>query len=161
MLSYSSFIVLGLIFRPLIHFELTFICHMRRCSNMYDSFTSSLSICYAFYFFYMFNCWVQDLQYYKSGKNRPHLWDCKELDMPEQLSTQEEILFLILGELFSAFHCWVWFSCGIVITYLYHVEICSFCNNFDESFSHECILNFVHAFSVSIAVIIWFLSFLY
>ena len=42
----------------------------------------------------------------------------------------------------------------------YYVEICSLYTYFGESFYHEWMLNFIKCFSVSIKMIMWFLSFL-
>ena len=42
---------------------------------------------------------------------------------------------------------------------IYYVEVCFFCACFLERFYHKCVLNVVKAFSASIEIIIWFLSF--
>jgi len=34
MVSFKSFVVFGLTFRSLIHFELIFVCGIRKCSNL-------------------------------------------------------------------------------------------------------------------------------
>ena len=49
--------------------------------------------------------------------------------------------------------------CRLVIYGLYYVEVGSFYANFLKSFNHEWVLNFVKAFSASIEMIIWLLSF--
>uniref|UniRef100_A0A8C6FHC8 Uncharacterized protein n=1 Tax=Moschus moschiferus TaxID=68415 RepID=A0A8C6FHC8_MOSMO len=47
--------------------------------------------------------------------------------------------------------------CGFIICGFYFVEVCSFC--FLEGFYHKWMLNFSKAFSASIEIISWFLSF--
>ena len=46
-----------------------------------------------------------------------------------------------------------------VIYSFYYVEVCSFYSCFLESFYHKWMLNLSKAFSASIEIIIWFLSF--
>ena len=67
------------------------------------------------------------------------------------------VLFLILEEMLSAFHHWVWCICG-----LYYVDVCSLYTHFVESFFFFIINGgwvFSKAFSVPIEMIIWFLFF--
>ena len=49
---------------------------------------------------------------------------------------------------------------GFVMNSFYHVEIRSLSTHFGKSFSHEWMLNLSNAFSASIVMIKWFLSFL-
>jgi len=68
------------------------------------------------------------------------------------------ILFLILDENFSAFHCWVYVHCGFVIYDFYYVDV------------HPSILSLRRVFIISecwilseaasIVMIIWFLCFI-
>ena len=57
-------------------------------------------------------------------------------------------LFLILKEMLSAFHSWVWFICSFVICGLYYVEGWSLYAHFLERFleNHKWMLNFVKGF---------------
>ena len=48
------------------------------------------------------------------------------------------VLFLIWEEMLSAFHCWVWYSCELVIWSLYYVDVCSLYTHFVK---RVCILN--------------------
>ena len=65
-------------------------------------------------------------------------WGRKELDTTEWLN---------------------WTKLRLIIYGLYYVEVGSFYAHFLKSFNHKCVLNFVKAFSASIDIIIWFLSF--
>ena len=71
------------------------------------------------------------------------------------------VLFLILEEIFSAFHHWYDIGYGFVICSLYYVLPLS--NNFVESFYHK--LNFVEFcqrfFPASTKMIVWFLSLIF
>ena len=69
------------------------------------------------------------------------------------------VMFLILVEMVSVFHHWGWFGCGFVIYGLYYVEVSSLYAYFLEGLYHKWVLNLLKAFSASIEIIIWFLSF--
>ena len=49
--------------------------------------------------------------------------------------------------------------CRLIIYDLYYVEVGSFYTHFLKSFNHKWVLNLSKAFSASIEIIIWFLSF--
>ena len=69
------------------------------------------------------------------------------------------LLFLILGEYFQFFTIENNVCCRLIIYSLYYVEIGCFYAHFLKRFNHKWVLNFVKAFSASIEIIIWFLSF--
>ena len=56
------------------------------------------------------------------------------------------ILFLILEEILSTFHHWVWCFCGIVIYNFYYVEVGSLYAHFLETFYHKYVLSFIKRF---------------
>ena len=69
------------------------------------------------------------------------------------------VLFLILGLCFQYFTiennvCGRLTICGI-----YYVEVGSFFVHFLKSFNQKRVLNFAKAFSASVEIIIWFLSY--
>ena len=76
------------------------------------------------------------------------------------------------GERVSLSYCRFWWEgfqlltveyyvdCGFVVNSFYYVETCSFYTHFGKSFSHEWMLNLSNAFSTSIVMIKWLLSFL-
>ena len=76
------------------------------------------------------------------------------------------------GERVSLSYCRFWWEgfqlltveyyvdCGFVVNSFYYVETCSFYTHFGKSFSHEWMLNLSTAFSTSIVMIKWLLSFL-
>ena len=55
------------------------------------------------------------------------------------------VLFLILQEVFSVFHHWIWHY-GFVIYGLYYVEVCSLHAHFLKSFYYKWMLNFIRSF---------------
>ena len=56
------------------------------------------------------------------------------------------VFFLNLIGKLSAFHHY-YIGCGFVVNGLYIVELCSLYAHFNESFNHECMLNFFKCFS--------------
>ena len=69
------------------------------------------------------------------------------------------VLFLILEENLSAFHCYIWFYLWAIMSGLYYVELCSVPNLLITFFYKRCQI-FLNAFSASIEMVQWFLSFL-
>ena len=69
------------------------------------------------------------------------------------------VLFLTLGECFQFFTIENNVCCRIIIYDLYYVEVSSFYAHFLKSFNYKWDLNLSKAFSASIEMIIWFLSF--
>ena len=56
------------------------------------------------------------------------------------------VFFLILEEMLSAFHHWIYCDYGLVIYSLYCVEVSSLYTHFFESFYYKWVLNFVKCF---------------
>ena len=75
------------------------------------------------------------------------------------LKVDTVVLFLILAEIFQffTFENNVW--CGLIIYDLYYVELGSFYTHFLKRFNHKRCWILSRAFSSSIEIIIWFLSF--